>query len=89
MSGNKATPTTAQAGMRYSITNYRDRDRYVLVISAHPGLSAAEKLALIRLAFHVNFKTGRCNPAAVTLPKKSARMNAGCAGPSSRSNAPG
>ena len=65
----KATPTQAQA-MRYSIVNYQDRDRYVLVTSAHPALSAAQKIALIRLAFHVNFKTGRCDPAAVTLAKE-------------------
>jgi hypothetical protein len=56
--------------MRYSITHYRDRDRYVLVISARPDLNAAEKIALIRLAYHVNFKTGRCDPAAATLAKE-------------------
>jgi hypothetical protein len=71
MSANRTTQTTtqttAQAGMRYSIRSYQDRDIYVLVISALPGYSAAKKLALIRLAYHVNFKTGRCNPAAATL----------------------
>ena len=70
---NSRTTRQAQAtqvGMRYSITSYRNRDCYVLAISAHPGLSATEKLALIRLAHHVNFRTGRCNPAAATLAKE-------------------
>jgi hypothetical protein len=67
---NSHQATIPQAGMRCSITNYRDRDCYVLAISALPGLSAAEKIALIRLAHHINFKTGRCDPAAATLAKE-------------------
>jgi hypothetical protein len=53
----------------FSIKSYKDRDRYVMAISPM-ALGAADKLVLIRLAFHINFKSGRCDPAAATLARE-------------------
>ena len=57
---------------RVVIASYADRDRYVRSILAEPNIDPTDKVVLIGVAYHVNCKTGQCNPAAATLARETA-----------------
>jgi hypothetical protein len=61
---------SADSRNRVAISSYRDRDKYIRSVLAEQSLGAAEKVVLIRLAYHVNCKTGRCYPAAAKVRRK-------------------
>jgi hypothetical protein len=48
---------------------FQERDLYVKALLAVTSLGAVDKLVLTRLAYYVNLKTGRCNPATETLAR--------------------
>jgi Helix-turn-helix domain len=65
---DKLTQRAEQARI-VQIKSYVERDHYIVNLYAS-GLSAAEKVLLGRLAYHVNLKTGQCNPGSETLAEE-------------------
>jgi hypothetical protein len=49
------------------VTTFKDRDAWIRALFADASLTQGIKSVGVRLALHLHVKTGRCNPAYVTL----------------------
>lgn len=50
-----------------TIADVRDRDRWMMVMMLDNRLNARDQIILVRLALHLNLKTGRCDPSVGLL----------------------
>ena len=69
MSDNIHARATADKSRTHTIKTFRDRDEWVKLVLAAEGdtLSAPARNVAIRIAFHHNIETGRCNPSVAQI----------------------